>query len=220
MLYAQLITLFPEFFASALGCSIPKRAQEKGLVRIRFVQMRDFATDKHRSVDDRPFGGGPGMVLKPDVVVAAMRAARMEDPYTRVVLLSPEGDPFNQRKAQTYAGLSGITLVCGRYEGFDARIYAHADEVLSVGPYVLSGGEPAALVVLDAIIRLLPGALGDPESARWESFGEEACDWPQFTRPVAFEGHLVPRVLRSGNHAAIAAWRRRQARRRAKGACA
>ena len=217
MLHAQVVTLFPEFFASPLACSIPKRAQEKGLVRLRFIQMRDFATDKHRSVDDRPFGGGPGMVLKPDVVVAAMRAARKQDPYARVVLLSPEGARFSQAKAREYAALSGLVLVCGRYEGFDARVYAHADEVLSVGPYVLSGGEPAALVVLDAVIRLLPGVLGDPESARWESFGEEDCDWPQFTRPVRFEGREVPRVLRSGHHGAIAAWRRRQARRRAGG---
>ncbi len=211
------MTLFPEFFASPLSCSIPRRAQERGLVEIDFIQMRDFATDRHRSVDDRPFGGGPGMVLRPEVVVAAMRAARRADPDARVVLLSPEGERFTQAKAREYAALPGLVLVCGRYEGFDARVYAHADEVLSVGPFVLSGGEPAALVVLDAVIRLLPGALGDPESARWESFGEEDCDWPQFTRPVAFEGRTVPRVLRSGDHAAIEAWRRRQAKRRARG---
>jgi len=218
MLYAQVLTLFPSFFDSPLACSIPKRAIAKGLVRIECIDIRAFARDKHRTVDDRPFGGGPGMVMKPDVVVAAIRKARANDPYTRVVMLSPDGVRFTQRKAEEYASLQGLALLCGRYEGFDARVEEYVDERLSVGDYVLSGGEPAALVVLDAVIRLLPGALGCEESARQESFsqGEDWLDWPQYTHPVDFEGRIVPAVLRSGHHAKIEQWRIQQAKRRAR----
>lgn len=215
MLHAQILTLFPEFFASPLACSIPKRAIAAGLVRVDCLNIRDFCLDKHRRADDVPYGGGPGMVMKPEPVVAAIRDARARDADTRVVLLSPAGEPFTQAKARTYAGLSGITLLCGRYEGIDERVVSHVDEELSLGDYVLSGGEPAALCVLDAVIRLLPGALGDAESAVQDSFADEGLlDWPHYTRPETFEGQAVPEVLLSGNHAEIERWRRAQARER------
>lgn len=215
MLHAQILTLFPEFFASPLACSIPKRAIAAGLVRVDCLNIRDFCLDKHRRADDVPYGGGPGMVMKPEPVVAAIRDARARDADTRVVLLSPAGEPFTQAKARTYAGLSGITLLCGRYEGIDERVVSHVDEELSLGDYVLSGGEPAALCVLDAVIRLLPGALGDAESAVQDSFSDEGLlDWPHYTRPETFEGQAVPEVLLSGNHAEIERWRRAQARER------
>jgi len=215
MLHAQILTLFPEFFASPLACSIPKRAIAAGLVRVDCLNIRDFCLDKHRRADDVPYGGGPGMVMKPEPVVAAIRDARARDADTRVVLLSPAGEPFTQAKARTYAGLPGITLLCGRYEGIDERVVSHVDEELSLGDYVLSGGEPAALCVLDAVIRLLPGALGDAESAVQDSFADEGLlDWPHYTRPETFEGQAVPEVLLSGNHAEIERWRRAQARER------
>ncbi len=212
MFHAQILTLFPEFFDSPLACSIPKRAIEAGLARVDCIQMRDFATDRHRTVDDAPYGGGPGMVLKPEPVVAAIREARRRHPHTRVVMLDPGGRRFTQDIALEYAAGPGITLLCGRYEGFDERIAAFVDERLSVGDYVLSGGEPAAMCVLDAVIRLLPGVLGSPESAVLYSFSEDGIlDWPHYTRPVEFEGMRVPEVLLSGDHAAIARWRREQA---------
>jgi len=217
MLHAQILTLFPEFFASPLSCSIPRRAIDAGLVRVDCLNIRDFCTDKHRRADDVPYGGGPGMVMKPEPVVAAIRDARARDADTRVVLLSPAGRPFTQDKARAYAGLSGLTLLCGRYEGIDERVVAHVDEELSLGDYVLSGGEPAALSVLDAVIRLLPGALGDAESAAQDSFADEGLlDWPHYTRPEMFEGQRVPEVLLSGNHAEIDRWRRAQAQERTK----
>jgi tRNA (guanine37-N1)-methyltransferase len=212
MLHAQILTLFPEFFASPLACSIPKRAIAAGLVRVDCLNIRDFCLDKHRRADDLPYGGGPGMVMKPEPVVAAIREARARDADTRVVLLSPGGEAFTQAKARAYASLSGITLLCGRYEGIDERVVSHVDEELSLGDYVLSGGEPAALCVLDAVVRLLPGALGDAESAVQDSFADEGMlDWPHYTRPEAFEGQCVPEVLLSGNHAEIDRWRRAQA---------
>lgn len=213
MFYAQLLTLFPEFFDSPLSCSIPKRAIEAGIVKVEAIQIRDFATDKHRSVDDSPYGGGPGMLMKPEPVVGAIREARRRDPDTHVVMLTPSGTPFTQEKALEFAQRPGITLLCGRYEGFDERICDYVDEELSLGDYVLSGGEPAAMSVLDAVIRLLPGVLGSPESAVLDSFTEDGIlDWPHYTRPEAFEGRRVPDVLLSGDHAKIEAWRREQAR--------
>jgi len=215
MLHAQILTLFPEFFDSPLACSIPARAIAAGHVRVECIQIRDFTTDKHRTVDDAPYGGGPGMVLKPEPVVAAIREARRRHPQTRVVMLDPGGRRFTQEVALEYAALSGMTLLCGRYEGFDARVRDYVDEELSLGDYVLSGGEPAALCVLDAVIRLLPGVLGSPESAVLDSFSEDGIlDWPHYTRPEVFEGKRVPEVLLSGNHADIKAWRCEQARLR------
>lgn len=215
MFHAQVLTLFPEFFDSPLACSIPRRAIEAGIVRVDRVQIRDFATDRHRRVDDAPYGGGPGMVMKPEPVVAAIRQARIVQPDTRVVLLTPAGNVFSQATAREYARLPGITLVCGRYEGVDERVGEYVDEQLSVGDFVLSGGEPAAMCVLDAVVRLLPGVLGDAESAQLDSHGEGGLlDWPHYTRPEVFEGRRVPDVLLSGNHAAIAVWRLKQAKAR------
>jgi tRNA (guanine37-N1)-methyltransferase len=212
MFYAQLLTLFPEFFESPLSCSIPKRAIEAGIAKVESIQIRDFATDKHRSVDDKPYGGGPGMLMKPEPVVEAIREARRRDPDTHVVMLTPSGMPFTQEKALEFTRKTGLTLLCGRYEGFDERICDYVDEELSLGDYVLSGGEPAAMSVLDAVIRLLPGVLGSPESALLDSFSEDGIlDWPHYTRPEEFEGKRVPDVLLSGNHAKIEAWRREQA---------
>ncbi len=211
MFHAQVLTLFPEFFLSPLSCSIPKRAMDGGIVSVDCIQIRDFATDKHHRVDDSPYGGGPGMVLKPEPVVTAIREARRRQPATHVIMLTPSGTHFTQSRAMAYTRMPCITVLCGRYEGFDERIRDDVDEQLSLGDYVLSGGEPAAMCVLDAVIRLLPGVLGSPESAVLDSFTQEGIlDWPHYTRPEEFEGKKVPEVLLSGHHAAIETWRREQ----------
>lgn len=213
MFHAQVLTLFPEFFTSPLACSIPKRAIEDGHVTVSCIQIRDFANNKHNNVDDSPYGGGPGMVMKAAPVVAAIAEARARQPNTHVVMLTPSGLPFTQQKALQYIEKKSITLLCGRYEGFDERIVDYVDEELSLGDYVLSGGEPAALCVLDAMIRLLPDVLGSAESAVLDSFSEEGIvDWPHYTRPEEFDGKRVPEVLLSGNHARIDAWRKQQSR--------
>ena len=215
MFHAQILTLFPEFFDSPLSCSIPKRAIAAGLVAVDCIQIRDFATDKHHKVDDSPYGGGPGMLMKPEPVVASIRAAREKQPGTHVVMLTPSGTRFTQAKALEYAEKTSITLLCGRYEGFDERICDYVDEQLSLSDYVLSGGEPAALCVLDSVIRLLPEVLGSPESAVLDSFTEAGIlDWPHYTRPELFEGKAVPPVLLSGNHTDIERWRLEQAQQR------
>ncbi len=222
MLHAQVLTIFPEFFASPLACSIPARAIRDQRCQIDYINIRDFCLDKHHKVDDTPYGGGPGMVMKPEPAVAAIRQARSNRPHTRVIMLSPDGPPFTQERARELAALPDITLLCGRYEGIDARVEHYIDDKLSLGPFVLSGGEPAALTVLDAIIRLLPGALGNAQSAVQESFriapssspDQPQIDWPHYTRPLQFEGLSVPDVLTSGNHAAIDAWRLAQSRQR------
>lgn len=217
MFHTQVLTLFPEFFDSPLSCSIPKRAIEAGIVSAEMIQIRDFATDKHHKVDDSPYGGGPGMLMKPGPVVAAIRAAREKHPDTHVVMLTPSGTRFTQAKALEFTKKPGITLLCGRYEGFDERICDYVDEEISMGDYVLSGGEPASLSVLDAVIRLLPGVLGSSESAVLDSFTEEGIlDWPHYTRPVEFEGKSVPKVLLSGDHKKIDLWRKEQALERSK----
>jgi len=217
MFHTQVLTLFPEFFHSPMSCSIPSRALSAGLVSFEAIQIRDFATDKHHKVDDMPYGGGPGMVMKAEPVVGAIRAARIRQPDTHVVMLTPSGTPFTQKKALSYIEKPGITLLCGRYEGFDERICDYVDEQLSLGDYVLSGGEPAAMCVIDALVRLLPGVLGSPESAVLDSFTEEGIlDWPHYTRPDEFEGKKVPDVLLSGNHVEIEKWRRQQAAERSR----
>ena len=215
MFFAQILTLFPEFFDSPLSCSIPKRAIVDGAVSVDCIQIRDFATGKHQNVDDAPYGGGPGMLMKAEPVVAAIAEARKRQPNTHVVMLTPTGKKFTQAKALEYIAKDSVTLLCGRYEGFDERIVDYVDEELSLGDYVLSGGEPAAMCVLDAVIRLLPGVLGSPESAVLDSFTEEGMvDWPHYTRPEVFDGKAVPKVLLSGDHAKIQAWRKEQARLR------
>jgi len=217
MFHSQILTLFPDFFSSPLACSIPSRAIQSGLVCVDILQIRDFSTDKHRSVDDAPYGGGPGMLMKVEPVVAAIREARRRQPDTHVIMLTPSGTPFSQKKALEYIAKPGITLLCGRYEGFDERICDYVNEELSLGDYVLSGGEPAAMCVLDSMIRLLPGVLGSKDSAVLDSFSEAGIlDWPHYTRPEVFEDVAVPKVLLSGNHHQIKVWRMQQAKERSR----
>jgi tRNA (guanine37-N1)-methyltransferase len=219
MLRFDIITIFPEFFREALDCGILRRARNAGLVDIHAHDLRQWTTDKHHVVDDRPFGGGDGMILKPEPIFTGVEAltgiARKEDftPETRVVLLSAQGRTFSQSLAQDLSkNASRIVLICGRYEGVDERVSeALATDEVSIGDYVLSGGEPAAMVVVDAVVRLLPGALGSETSAVFESFSEGLLDHPQYTRPPEFRGMKVPDVLLSGNHAEIERWRKEAA---------
>jgi len=219
MLRFDIITIFPEFFREAIDCGIVRRARNAGLVEITAHDLRQWTTDRHHVVDDRPFGGGDGMVLKPEPIFAGVEAltgaARREElpAKTRVVLLSAQGGVFSQSLARDLSQqASHIVLLCGRYEGVDERVSdALVTDEISIGDYVLSGGEPAAMVVLDAIVRLLPGALGSDTSAVFESFSEDLLDYPQYTRPPEFRGMKVPEVLLSGNHAEIARWRKEAA---------
>jgi len=209
----DILTLFPDFFDCYFKHSIPRIAQEKGLYTFHIHDMRQHAVDKRGSVDNMPYGGGPGMVLRVDVVVPAVEEILSLDPEKpEIVLLTPQGKTLSQSIAQEFASCKRLLLVCGHYEGFDARIapLINAREV-SVGDYVLSGGETAALVILDAAIRLLPGALGDANSTQTESFSENLLEYPQYTRPAEFRGNPVPEVLRSGHHAQIDAWRKERA---------
>jgi len=219
MLRFDIITIFPEFFTELMDCGILRRARNAGLVEVTAHDLRQWTTDKHHVVDDRPFGGGDGMVLKPEPIFTGVEAltgaSRKEDlpAKTRVVLLSAQGEVFSQALAQDISqNTSHVVLLCGRYEGVDERVAAAlvTDEV-SIGDYVLSGGEPAAVVVVDAVVRLLPGALGSETSAINESFSEGLLDHPQYTRPPEFRGMKVPEVLLSGNHAEIARWRKEAA---------
>jgi len=211
----DVLTLFPALFDGFLSQSIVRRAIDKNLVAIERWDLRDWASGKHKQVDDRPFGGGPGMVLMAPPVVAAAEAvrARVEPPGTLVVL-SPQGPRLDQRRVVELAAQPRLILVCGRYEGFDERILEILEpELLSIGDFVLSGGEIAAMVVIDAVVRLVPGVLGDSQSAVDESFGPEGgLEYPQYTRPRVFRGRAVPDVLTSGDHAAIARWRREHRR--------
>jgi len=208
---ASILTLFPEMFPGPLGHSLAGRALVTGLWSLDAMDIRAFATDRHRSVDDTPFGGGAGMVMRPDVLNAAIRAVVDGRP---LVFLTPRGRLFTQADARNLASGSGVILLCGRYEGVDQRVIdAHAFDEISIGDYVLSGGEPAAMVVLDAAIRLLPGVMGTPESVAEESFSEGLLEYPHYTRPANWQGHRVPDVLLSGNHAAVAGWRRAEAER-------
>ncbi len=219
MLRFDIITIFPEFFREAIDCGILRRARNAGLVEVTAHDLRQWTTDKHHVVDDRPFGGGDGMVLKPEPIFAGVEAltgaSRKEDlpPRTRVVLLSAQGQVFSQALAQDISQASThVVLLCGRYEGVDERVTeALATDEISIGDYVLSGGEPAAMVVIDAVVRLLPGALGSETSAMFESFSEGLLDHPQYSRPPDFRGMKVPEVLLSGNHAEIERWRKEAA---------
>lgn len=212
----DVVTIFPEMVAGALGYGVAARALGAGLVRIEFWNPRDYADDARRSVDDRPYGGGPGMVMKFAPLAAAVRAARSRRGDAAPVLyLSPQGEHFTDARARRLAQGTGAILVCGRYEGVDERfVESCVDAELSIGDYVLSGGEPAALVVLDAVMRLVPGALGDAASATEDSFAGGLLDYPHYTRPEEVEGRKVPEVLLSGDHAAIRRWRRLEAERR------
>lgn len=218
----DVITIFPQIFEGVISQSILRIAREKGLLDVRLTDLRSFTTDKHRSVDDRPFGGGPGMVMKVRPVVEAVRAVQLEDPEGpgRLVLMCPRGQVFNQSLARKWSSERRLVIVAPRYEGYDERIVEILKpDCVSVGDYVLSGGEIAALAVIDSVARLLPGVLGDPESPLRESFAPEnegLLEYPQYTRPAGFEGHHVPEVLLSGDHAKVAAWRREQALARTK----
>jgi tRNA (guanine37-N1)-methyltransferase len=209
----DVLTLFPAMFTGPLDESIVKRARNTGLLEVSIHNLRDYAHDRHKSVDDRPFGGGPGMLLKPEPIFEAVEALAREN--TRVILLSPVGRTFNQAIARELAGQPDVLLVSGHYEGFDERIRQElADDELSIGDYVLTNGALPAMVIIDAVTRLLPGALGDDESTHEESFSHGLLEYPQYTRPAEFRGMKVPEVLLSGNHAEIARWRAEQARLR------
>jgi tRNA (guanine37-N1)-methyltransferase len=222
VLRVDIITIFPEFFREAFDYGIVRRARTAGLVRIEAHDLRRWTSDKHHVVDDRPFGGGDGMVLKPEPIFGAVeelagsRLADKVDEKLRVVLLSPQGKVFNQLLAADLSQSDQVILICGRYEGVDERVaQALVTDEISIGDYVLSGGEPAAVVVTDAIVRLLPGALGSETSSHNESFSDEGLlDFPQYTRPPEFRGMKIPDVLLTGNHAEIARWRREAALRK------
>lgn len=211
----DVLTLFPAMFAGPLDESIVKRARQSGLLDLKIHNLRDYAHDRHKTVDDRPFGGGPGMLLKPEPLFEAVEALAREK--TRVVLLSPAGRTFNQAIARELAQVDHLLLISGHYEGFDERVREHlADDELSIGDYVLTNGALPVMVIIDAVTRLLPGALGDDESAHEESFSHGLLEYPQYTRPAEFRGMSVPEVLLSGNHAQIAKWRDEQAKLRTK----
>jgi len=212
----DILTLFPEMFASFLGTSIPKRAADKGAVSYHLTNIRDFATDAHKSVDDKPFGGGPGMVMMCQTVFDAVAHAEKQDPRpAKRILLSPQGRVLNQRIVSELASESRLLLISGRYEGFDERIsIGLAPLELSIGDYVLSGGELAAMVVIDSVVRLLPGVLGAADGPADESFADGLLEHPQYTQPRVFNGMEVPEVLLSGNHQKIAAWRLEQRKQR------
>ncbi|MCB2058287.1 MAG: tRNA (guanosine(37)-N1)-methyltransferase TrmD [Novosphingobium sp.] len=208
---ATILTLYPEMFPGPLGVSLASRARDEGKWSLDTVQIRDFAADKHRTVDDTPAGGGAGMVLRADVLAAAIDHARAAHPDCPVMAMTPRGRPLTQARVRELAAGPGVIVLCGRFEGFDERIFAgRAVEEVSVGDIVLSGGEPAAIMLLDACIRLLPGVMGAASSGAEESFENGLLEYPHYTRPQEWEGRTIPEVLRSGDHAKIAAWRERQ----------
>lgn len=210
----SILTLFPSMFEGPLTQSIVKRAGEKGLVEIQLINIRDFATDEYKTVDDHPYGGGPGMLLKVDVVDRALQAARQQSTAnSRTILLDPQGTKYTQAKAKELSTIDHLILVCAHYEGVDERVRSLVDEEVSIGDYVLSGGEIPAMAVADSIVRLIPGTLKDPTATTTESFTDpHTLEYPQYTRPPSFQGMDVPPVLLSGNHAEITKWRQAQAR--------
>ena len=211
MLRVTIVTIFPEFFHAPLALSIPARAAQAGSAEYRIVDLRDFTHDRHRTVDDYPYGGGPGMVMKPEPFFEAVESLGAAPP---IVLVSARGAPFTQADARRYAEGSSLTLLCGHYKDVDQRVADHlATEEVSLGPFVLSGGEPAALAIVDATVRLLAGAMSDHESAYTDSHWEDGLSAPSYTRPPVFRGFAVPDVLLSGDHARIATWRREEAAR-------
>ena len=212
-MHFNVISLFPEMVATIAEYGVVGRAQRRGLITVDFENPRDYTSDVHRTVDDRPYGGGPGMVMKYEPLARAINAARERLPQgSPVVYLSPQGRVFSQASARRYAALPGLILLAGRYEGVDERlIEAHVDEELSLGDFVLSGGEVPAMAVVDAVVRLLPGVLGDDESAAQDSFMKGLLDYPHYTRPELVDGRNVPDILMSGDHAEIARWRMKQA---------
>ncbi len=207
----DVVTIFPALVAGALEHSIIKRARDRGIVDVRLHDLRDHADDRHRTVDDYPYGGGAGMVIKPEPWFRAVEGLRVNGEPGRAILLSPQGQRLDQSLVERLAGEDRLIILCGRYEGVDERVRLHlADEEISIGDYVLSGGEPAAVVLIDAVTRLQPGALGSSSSTLEESFSDGLLEYPQYTRPPEFRGWRVPDVLLSGDHGAIARWRRQQ----------
>lgn len=208
----EVLTLFPEMFPGPLSAGVTGRGLATGLVRLTVHNLRDYTHDRHRQVDDVPYGGGAGMVLKPEPIFEAIRAREGKGP---VILLTPQGELLSQRLVRELAGHDDIYLICGRYEGVDERVATHlVDKEISIGDYVLTGGELPAMVVIDAVSRLVGGVLGSEESPKDESFDQHLLEYPHYTRPAEFEGHEVPEVLRSGHHAEIERWRRAQAAER------
>jgi tRNA (guanine37-N1)-methyltransferase len=215
MIAFEIVTLFPEMFDSVLGASLLGKAREAGLVTVHFTNPRDHTTDKHRSVDDAPYGGGAGMVMRAPPLVDAIEAAVAARGSAHRILLTPVGAPLTQSRVRELARLSRIVLVCARYEGYDERVARLAiDEELSLGDFVLTGGELAAMVVVDAVARYIPGVLGDQTSVDEESFSSGLLEYPQYTRPASYRGLDVPEVLTSGNHQKVEAWREAEARER------
>ncbi|WP_027715911.1 tRNA (guanosine(37)-N1)-methyltransferase TrmD [Desulfuromonas sp. TF] len=206
----DVLTLFPAMIDSPFAGSILGKAVEKGLIRIAAHNLRDWAEGRHKVTDDAPYGGGDGMVMKPEPVARALSQLKVDSPGARVLLMTPQGVPFRQSDAQALSREEGLIFVCGRYEGFDERIRSMVDAEYSLGDFVLTGGELAAMVMIDAVARLIPGVLGSSGSALGDSFADGLLEYPHYTRPVEFEGRRVPEVLLSGNHAEIARWRRRQ----------
>lgn len=210
----EILTLFPEFFTSPLKQSVVGKAIAKGIIQVTAHNLRDYTLDKHKTTDDSPYGGGHGMVMKVEPMVRAIEALKSGRPDAAVVMTTPQGERFTQKTAAEFSALPAIIIVCGRYEGYDERIRAFADREVSVGDYVLSGGEIPALAVIDAVARLVPGVLGEPGSSESDSFSAGLLEYPQYTRPEEFRGMTVPEVLLSGNHASIEKWRRREALKR------
>ncbi len=204
----QIITLFPEMFENVLKTSMLWKAQDKKLVEYKLINLRDFGLGPRKQVDDTPYGGGAGMILKPEPIFAAVEAAKKADPGAKVIVLTPSGETFNQKMAGSLAKLTGIILICGRYEGFDERILKLADYQLSIGDYVLTGGELPAMIIVDSVVRLLPGVLGSEESAIDETFQKGLLEYPQYTRPAEFKAMKVPEVLQKGHHGEIENWRK------------
>lgn len=208
-----MITIFPSMLEGFLGESIIRRAREAGLVQIRLVNLRDFTSDRHRTTDDRPYGGGPGMVMKPEPIFRAVE--KVKSPRCRIILMTPQGERFTQQRAVELSRERHLVFICGHYEGVDERVrQALVTDEISIGDYVLTNGVLAAAVVIDAVVRLLPGALGASEGASDESFASGLLEYPQYTRPAEFRGMRVPEVLLSGNHEAVERWRREQALKR------
>jgi tRNA (guanine37-N1)-methyltransferase len=212
----DILTLFPDMFQGPFDMSMMWKAKDRGLVDIRIHDLREFGLGSRRQVDDIPYGGGPGMVLKPEPIFAAVEKLKSDNPSAKVILLTPSGQPFNQAMAGELAKAKGLILICGHYEGFDDRISAIVDQHVSIGDYVLTGGELPAMVITDAVVRLIPGVLGDDNSAIEETFSEGLLEYPQYTRPEDFQGMKVPEVLLSGHHGEIEKWRREQAEERTK----
>lgn len=211
----DILTLFPGMITTPLQESILGKAIQKGLIEIRAVNIRDFSEDKHHTVDDTPYGGGQGMVMKVEPIARAIESIKSQSPFARTIYLTPQGKPFDQQRARELSSEPHLILLCGRYEGVDERVREiFVDEEISIGDYILTGGDLAAMVVIDAIARGLPGVLGSERSAEEDSFSNSLLEYPQYTRPYEFRGSRVPDVLLSGNHGAIAQWRRKEALKR------